>query len=363
MHVGSLLIDGTPRTVSALVITLSWSRAFWVHFALDQRVESVLRGHVEAFEHFGGVPRTLLYDNMKTAVVDRRGDAVRLHDRLVQCSKWYLFSATACAPYRPNEKGRVERRIRDIRESLLVGQTWSSLDDLRRAFRTWQQEVAYERPHPDYPERTVRSVFDEETLRLLPLPTHPMPTDELRPVVARKQPWVHYERNRYSVPPELVDTPLTLSASADTVRVLHAQTVVASHRRCWGRGERIDDPAHLDELAQSKLRAGAARGRDRIHDLFPLAGAWYQALLERSIPMGPQTARLLRLIEHDSLDDVRDAMAAALQRNTPTVDSMARLLERQARERNPLPAVPVQLPERVRHLDVRTHPLGDYDDL
>lgn len=363
MHVGHLKVGETTRPVSALVITLSWSRAFWVHFSLDQRVESVLRGHVEAFEHFGGVPRTMLYDNMKTAVIERRGDAVRLHERLVQCAGWYLFSAAACAPHRPNEKGRVERRIRDIRESLLVGQTWSSLDDLRTAFRSWQQEVAYARPHPSLPGRTVHSAFEEEMTHLVPLPTHVLPTDEVRPVVAQKQPWVHYDRNRYSVPPEAVGRPLTLSASADTVRVLDGQAVIATHRRSWGRNERIDEPDHLDALVEHKRRATAARGRDRVGVLFPRAAAWYASLLERSIPMGPQTARLLALLDRYAVEDVREAMAAALERNTPAADSIARLLERMTRERNLPPALPVSVPERVRHLDVRNHDLGGYDDL
>lgn len=363
MHVGQIVVDGRMRTVSALVIVLSWSRAVWVHFALDQKVESVLRGHVEAFEHFGGVPRTLLYDNMKTVVVERRGDAIRFHPRLLGLAKHYLFSPTPCAPYRPNEKGSVERRIRDIRSSMLEGEHFASLAALRKAFRCWQQEVMYERAHPDEAGMSVRQALDAERPQLLPMPLHPLDTDEVRAVVVSKQPYVHYDGNRYSVPAELVGCTLTLSASADRVRLLDGQTLVAVHGRCWGKKQRIDDPAHLDALAEQKRKAAAARGRDRVMSLLPITETWYRLLARRGLPMGPQTKKLLELIEQYPLAEIDLALEAAIERETLSADSVARLLEQSERAATELPAVPVRMPPHVRDVDVHHHNLGDYDDL
>lgn len=364
MHVGQVEVDGTLRTVSALVIVLSWSRAVWVHFSFDQKVESVLRGHVAAFEHFGGVPRTLLYDNMKTVVVERRGDAIRFHPRLLQLAGHYLFSPTPCGPYRPNEKGSVERRIRDVRSSMLEGQCWSSLDALRKGFRRWQQDVMYERPHPDDGAMTVRAALEAEREQLLPLPHNAIETDEVRPIkVGSKQPYVHYDGNRYSVPSDLVRSTLTLSASATRVRLLDGQETVADHERCWGRKRRVDDPTHLDALAQSKRKAAAARGRDRVMTLLPIAKTWYRLLAQRGLPMGTQTKKLLSLVDQYPLEEIDLAIETAIERETLSADSIARILERTERAASEPPAVPVRMPAHVRDIDVHHHDLGDYDDL
>ena len=363
MHVGRVRVDDEVRTVSALVIVLSWSRAAWVHFSFDQKAESVLRGHVAAFQHFGGVPRRLLYDNMKTVVVERKGDAIRFHPRLLRLAGHYLFSPTPCGPYRANEKGGVERRIRDIRSSLLEGRCFDTIAELRQEFRRWQQEILYERRHPTETKMTVREAFEAERPQLLQLPTNPLETDEIRAVPVRKQPYVHYDGNRYSVPAELVGSTLTLSASDTRVRVLDGQNVVATHQRCWAKRRRIDAPGHLDELARTKRKAAASRGRDRVMQMLPIAEPWYRLLAKRSLPMGTQTKKLLALIEQYPLDEIDEAIEAAIERQTPSADSIARLLEQRERDSNELPAVPVRVPAHVRDVDVKQHNLEDYDDI
>lgn len=359
MHVGTLDVPGGRRTVSALVIVLSHSRATWVHFSFDQQIESVLRGHIEAFEFFGGVPRKLLYDNMKTVVVERRGDAIRFHSRLYGLAQHYLFSATPCGPYRPHEKGRVERRIRDLRSSFLAALSWSSLDDLRTEFRRWQQEVLFERRHPRDDTRTIREVFEEERKLLLDLPNHPPDAQLIKAVTLRKQPYVTFDTNRYSVPPEFVNCCLTLAVSANRVRVLDGDTVIASHARSFGKKQRIDDPAHLDALAANKRKAAALRGRDRVTRMLPIAQTWYGALARRNFPMAPQTAKLLRLVEQYSLEDIDQAIETAIERQTPSVESVRHLLETASTGK---PRIPLDLPDHLRKTHVHQHPLSSYDD-
>jgi hypothetical protein len=221
----------------------------------------------------------------------------------------------------------------------------------------------YERAHPDEAGMSVRQALDAERPQLLPMPLHPLDTDEVRAVVVSKQPYVHYDGNRYSVPAELVGCTLTLSASADRVRLLDGQTLVAVHGRCWGKKQRIDDPAHLDALAEQKRKAAAARGRDRVMSLLPITETWYRLLARRGLPMGPQTKKLLELIEQYPLAEIDLALEAAIERETLSADSVARLLEQSERAATELPAVPVRMPPHVRDVDVHHHNLGDYDDL
>jgi transposase len=104
-HFGPLAVGHARRPLVCFVLVLSWSRALYARFALDQSLESFLRGHVEAFAALGGPPRTLLYDNLKRVVLERVGDHIRYHPRLLELAGHYHFAPKPCAPYRGNEKG------------------------------------------------------------------------------------------------------------------------------------------------------------------------------------------------------------------------------------------------------------------
>jgi len=103
-HFGSIQVGKAQRSLSAFVMVLSWSRAIHVRFTLDQTLESFLLGHVEAFTALGGVARTLLYDNLKSAVLARQGSAIEFHPRLLELAAHYPFLPRPCAVARGNEK-------------------------------------------------------------------------------------------------------------------------------------------------------------------------------------------------------------------------------------------------------------------
>jgi transposase len=102
---GPIRVGSTTRLLSCFVLVLSWSRACYARFALDQTLESFLRGHVEAFAALGGVPRTILYDNLKSVVLERVGDHIRFHPRVLELAGHYHFAPQPCAVARGNEKG------------------------------------------------------------------------------------------------------------------------------------------------------------------------------------------------------------------------------------------------------------------
>jgi Integrase core domain len=119
-HFGEVQIGGAKRRLSCFVITLSYSRALYLEFFFDQTLENFLTGHVHAFKDWGHCPRILLHDNLKAAVVDRTGDVIRFHPRMLELAAHYHFQPRACAPARGNEKGRVERAIQFVRSSFFA---------------------------------------------------------------------------------------------------------------------------------------------------------------------------------------------------------------------------------------------------
>src|SRR5437867_3515380 len=213
-------------------------------FALVQTLESFLRGHVEAFAALQGVPRTILYDNLKSVVLERIGDHIRFHPRVLELAGHYHYAPQPCAVARGNEKGRVERFLGFLRHSFFAARAFRSVEDLNAQLARWIAEVAHARLVPGRRDQAVANALAEEQPRLLPLPEHPFACQLLRAVSSGKTPYIRFDGNDYSIPHTLVRRPLTLVASEHVVRLLDGSTEVAHHARRYDRGRRLEDDAH-----------------------------------------------------------------------------------------------------------------------
>ena len=364
-HFGHVQVGRARRPLSAFVMVLSASRAIHVLFTLDQTMESFLRGHVLAFESFGGAARTLLYDNLKTAVLARQGQVIQFHPKLLELAGHYHFMPRPCAVARGNEKGRVERQIRFLRDRFFAARQFQDVADLNTQFARWRDEWAHARPCPGDPSKTVAEAFEEERPRLLPLPEHAFECDVVQAKTSGKTPYLRFDRNDYSIPPELVRKSLTLVATHDTVRVLDGTVEVARHARCYDRGRAIEDPRHIAALIAFKREGRAAKGRDRLLAVLPHAEAFFEKMLEREVPLAQATAQLTRLLDDYGATPTDAALQFVLRNNTPSLSSLALWLEQERRRRHPLPKVPLHLPDRpgVRNLHVTPHDLETYDAL
>ena len=129
-HFGVRTIGRAQRPLVAFVMVLSYSRALFLRFFLSLKTEDFLRGHQEAFAYCTGVPRVCLYDNLKSAVLERQGDAIRFHPLFLAFAGHYHYEPRPVAVGRGNEKPRVERAIRFVRHDFFLARTWRELDDL-----------------------------------------------------------------------------------------------------------------------------------------------------------------------------------------------------------------------------------------
>jgi transposase len=362
---GTVTLGRATRRLSAFVLVLSWSRALHALFTLDQSLESFLRGHVEAFGALGGVPRVLLYDNLKSAVLERQGDAVRFHPRLLELCGHYHFVPRPCAVGAAHEKGRVERAIRYLREAFFAARSFRDVDDLNAQFVRWRDTVAHARRVPGDPTRTVADALAEEQPRLLPLPAHPFPTACVRVVTSGKTPYIRFDRNWYSIPHTLVRVPLTLIADAETVRLCHETEEVAEHLRCYDAEVTVEAREHLEGLIAAKRQAAGLTRRDRLRQAVPAVATLFERLAVRGEPLGPHVTRLAHLLDEYGAAELGAAVATALDREAPGAGVVAHLLEQRRRARGQRPPVPVVLPDdpRIRDLDVPSHALETYDDL
>jgi transposase len=362
---GSIRIGRGVRPLSGFVMVLSYSRALYALFTVDQTLESFLRGHVEAFQTWPGIPRTLVYDNLRSAVLERAGTAIRFHPRLLELAGHYHFAPRPCTPYRANEKGKVERQIQSLRHAFFAARTFVDVEDLNAQFRRWRDEVAHQRPHPEQRDRTVADVLMEEQPRLLSLPAHPFETDVMRAVVSGKTPYVRFDRNSYSIPHTHARRPLTLLASPTTVRVVAGAEEIARHVRSYGTGQVIEQEAHIAGLVAATRQDNPSSARDRLRLAIPAVATLLERLAARGESLRVHTARLLALLDDYGPQELAAAVTRALERDALGAGAIAHLLETRRRQRGLKPPIPITLPDHpgVRALDVTPHRLETYDEL
>lgn len=360
-----LTIGRARRPLMAFVMVLSYSRQIFLRFFLDARMESFLRGHAAAFSVWNGCPRVLLYDNLRSAVLERHGDAIRFHPTLLAFAAHYRFEPRPVAVARGNEKGRVERAIRYVRDSFFAARKFGDLDDLNRQADDWCHGIAADRPCPEKRDVTVRDAFAEEAPKLVPLPDNSYPLSERTAVKVGKTPYARFDLNDYSVPHTKVQRLLTVVADPDTVRIVDGAEVVARHPRSYDKGAQIEDPAHLQALVDYKRAARGHRGVDRVAAASPAAHLLLQAVAERGDNLGTITAELLRLLERYGAVELDAAIQDALRRGVPHPNAVRLALELRREQRNEPPPIPVDLPDHVKTRDpvVRPHRLETYDQL
>lgn len=365
-HFGKIQVGSAKRALSCFVLVLSWSRALYARFALDQTLESFLRGHVLAFEALGGVPREILYDNLKSVVLERLGDHIRFHPRVLDLAGHYHFAPKPCAPYRGNEKGKVERQIQYLRHSFFAARRFSSVADLNTQLVRWIAETAHTRRAPGHADgRSVVDLLGDERPRLLPLPEHAMPCSRVVGVSSGKTPYIRFDLNDYSIPHTLVRKSLTLVAEEHSLCILDGDAEVARHTRSYDRGQVIESPAHVAALARDKRRAHDLRGRDLLRSSCKHADELLDALALRGENLGGHTARLTQLLDRYGAAELERAIVDALARGAPGAASVAHILDQRARARKTLPVLAAVLPSdpRVRDLRVTPHALDRYDAL
>jgi len=304
-------------------------------------------------------------DNLRSVVLERRGDAIHFHPRFLELSAHYHFATLPCRPARGNEKGRVERAIQYVRSSFFTARPFTTLEDFNRQALAWRDQIAHQRPWPGDDSRTVVQVFQEEKPRLLPLPAHPFSCEVVRTVYADKTLWVRFDLNDYSVPPQALGRALTLVASPTTVRLLEGTTEIASHRRSYDRHEEVEIAAHHQGLLEQKRKALGSTASGRLATLVPPSQAFLQAAFERGESTARLTARLLRLLDDYGAAELAAALREALDHNTPRLSSVAFILARRHRQQRRRAPLAVHLSRRpdLENLTVANPSLEAYDDL
>lgn len=225
---------GQRRSIWLFTIVLGHSRYLWGRFVEHQDLQTVLRCHMEAFEHIGGIAREILYDRMKTAVLGEVDKHIIYNSKLIAFAQHYGFAPRACKAYRAKTKGKVERPYRYIRQDFFLARRFQNLGDLNRQLRQWLDTVANVRVHGTT-QRVVAQHFIEEKPALQALPAgvfNGLIRLERR---VSHDGLVSVGGNYYSVPDRARRRTLEIHTLAHEVRIYEDAVLLAVHPVLEGR--------------------------------------------------------------------------------------------------------------------------------
>jgi transposase len=314
---GLAIIAGEPVTVQLFFMRLCYSRRLFMRAFPAQKQEAFFAGHVQAFRHFQGVPHRISYDNLKTAVQRiLEGGSRQQQQAFIIFRSHYLFESRFCTPGQGHEKGQVEHGVGFGRRNFMVPiPKVASFDELNAHLLA--KCLADDRRQVDGQKVTIGEAWEMERPYLLPLPGRDFPCCVTRPVVLTPYSQVVFETNRYSVPVDEAQRNLVLKAYPFRVDILYLERVIASHPRCYGRGQDIFDPLHYLPLLEQ--RPGAfehAKPLRRWRENWPPVYERLLACLRDRWPDGQgirQFVRILKLHREHPADLVEQAVGLALE--------------------------------------------------
>jgi transposase len=320
-------IAGVEQKAHFLCMDLPQSDDSFVVAFPAENTESFLEGHIRAFAHFGGVARTILYDNTRIVVAQITGDGERKPtEAFSELQSHYLFAAKFGRPGKGNDKGNVEGLVGYARRNFMVpvprAATWEELNtqlredcQKRRDRKLWGHK------------ETIAERFQRDQEKLLPLPASPHEACEKRTTRASSQALVRYETNDYSVPVEYGHRQVLVKAFVWEVVISAASEVIARHTRSYGHEEMIFDPLHylalLEQKANALDQAAPLQGWQLPEDFAELRRQMEARLGKRG---RREYVQVLRLLETFSLAEVTAAVKHALELPAIAFDAVKHLL-------------------------------------
>jgi len=321
------IIGGIEHKVHFLVMEMPHSDACFLKAYPAETTEAFCDAHVAAFEFFGGVPVSILYDNTRIAVARILGDGTRKRTRVFsELVSHYLFADRFGRPGKGNDKGKVEGMVGYTRRNFMVPKPrFASFDEFNAylADQCGKRMGDTLRGH----KQTIGERFVADAEKLQPLPTVPYDACDKQTVRVSSLSLVRYRGNDYSVPTQYGHRQVLVRGYVHEVVIACGTEIIARHPRSWEKEDYIFDPLHYLALLEQKTNA--------LDQAAPLAG-WdlpeafmtLRRLLEARMGKAGKRefVQVLRLLETFGMSDVEAGITSALDRGTIGFDAVKHLV-------------------------------------
>jgi transposase len=356
-HFGAIDYGNTRRKLYALAVIESYSRMLYVEFTHSQKQAVLHSCLLNAFKYFGGTPKTVLVDNMVTAVIDRQGRLIRFNDAFLDFLRPFHIVPKACNIRAPNEKGKIENSIKYLRGNFMPLRQFSDLGDLQIQVLDWLDKVANVRIHQttsEVPKERFKSVG------LRPLPpqvTEPLETET--PLV-HKDFAIKFDGNSYTTPPWTIGRKLTLKADQHMIWIYHKEKRICSHQRCWERKKRIENPTHAEQVKKLKRRQWQNKEIATFASLGEEFRQYLEVLPNSNLSLKKQVLNLLHLKDQYGVKSLSWAILKALRFKAYGADYIENILNQEMIPTSNHPPVKLK-DEALNRIRLSEPSLTDYD--
>ena len=348
---------GRLRTAYVFVATLGFSRHQYAELVFDQKVATWIGVHRRAFAHLGGVPRRVVPDNLKAAVIKALVHDPILGEAYRQMALHYGFLISPTRPATPRHKGKVENGVHYVQRNFMAGQQFTDLPSANRHLQTWVREVAGVRQHGTTRQAPLQLFKEIEQTALQALPIEPFSLCDMRPAKVHPDCHVVVAGSYYSVPYVYVGQKLDVYIHEQVVQLFQGQKLVATHVRCHTPGQWQTRLEHYPEHKAAYLQRTPAVCRQIANRLGPATRQVVEALLaERPLERLRSVQAILRLEETVGAQRLEAACARALFFGDGRYRRIKEILNA-ALDREPLPSTEETFPQQS-HLFAR--PASDF---
>ena len=358
-------VFGDGVKLHCFIMVLCYSRLIYTEFTRSEKFEDFIRCHENAFSYFGNKkPMELWYDNLATAVSERKNRLIKFNSRFFAYTGHHRFRPFACNKARGNEKGRVENGVKFVRSNFWPDRKFRDFEDLQEQAFTWRDTVNL-REH-GATKKVPRWVFENEEKAVLES-TNPMPYETDEVLTREVCPDFHftYETNRYSVPWTLVGNVLTIRVDQNWVKVFYKEKFITRHLRSYLKNQRITKSEHEEGLLEIKPQGKGAHQHWQIKALQsygPSLKEYLEALQHSPRSIKSELARLLCLATVYGSEALNESVGAIIKLGAFGVDRIEQHLRHSARHQEKAPE-PINFKDPILARTPAMADLRQYDDL
>jgi transposase len=332
------------RPAYLFVMTLAFSRHQYAELVFDQRIPSWIACHRHAFEWLGGVPRRIVLDNLKAAVITASLDDTVLGEAYRRMAQHYGFVVSPNRPRTPEHKGKVESGVHYAERSFLAGQRFADIEVANQRLRHWVVETAGIRQHGTTGQPPLALFHQREQAALLPLPGEPFSLVDIRQVKVHRDCHVTIDGSFYSVAYKHVGEELQAHIGERTVELYAGVELVRTHPRARQKGEWHTCLADYPPEKAIYLERTPERCREIARGVGPETARVVDTLLdERPLDQLRAVQRLLRLEEKVGRERLEAACRRALHFGDPRYRRVRDILNA-GLEQEPILPEPVPFP-------------------
>jgi len=273
--------NGKRRKTWVFCMRLSYSRLDYYEKVYDQRVETFIHCHINAFKYFGGVPEYIKIDNLKAAILEANFYAPVYQQLYKLFADHYGFKPIPCRVKEPNDKGKVEAGIKYVKNNFFLGRRFMDGTDLDRQLRNWQDNTCNQRLHGTT-RRIPREVFDlEEKNKLIPLPLEAFKMSIVGTRRVYHDCHIYFEYNYYSVPFEYVGKDVDVELSGKLLKVFYQGREIAVHQKQTGKGDFCTNPNHYPQYKRYSETEYQEKYQAKMAEIGPYAEQFFFMVVER----------------------------------------------------------------------------------